>query len=256
MKRPTRPFFLIFISYVFSVGVWAEADILGLTLGMTPDQARSTLQERFKNQLASLKDHSAVYEGLDGTAQRKLRSIFAEIGTDKRRIFERVTVHYTFPPAKPIATHIHRVKHFEPGKEPPFQTVYDALVKKYGEPSLEVSDNPNDPLAQWRGQVARTFVWELDKGKKNCGIHNNTLHFPASIAVDRSVDPQSCAKLFGVTINVSPAIDAVLSATFGLANFALEVQSERDFKVFQDNIKREQLRLAEEQRKHNTAPEL
>lgn len=110
-----------------------NVDIVGLRLGMTPEEVRKTIREhdktfRVNEQRASLQDLPGVTFLSEVTAALDRR---LPVGA-----LDSIGVHFPPPPHKSQAIFINRFKGFEEGTLPLVTTIKDGLIKKYGTPSF------------------------------------------------------------------------------------------------------------------------
>lgn len=122
-----------------------SADIVGLRLGMTPDEVRQAIREHDKN--FKVNEQQASLQGLPGS------TFLSQVagGLDKRLPIgplDSIGVHFPPPPHKSQAMFIHRFTGFEQGNQPLITAIQDALIKKYGTPSF-IREHAGETLLMW-----------------------------------------------------------------------------------------------------------
>lgn len=131
-------------------------DISGVRLGMTPDEARRTLQARSRDY--QLKDHRAP---IDRSGSAPFLSMLT--ATLPERIaagpLESYGVQFAPPPYAGKAIFVERYGVFKPGQEPLLAEVKASLIKKYGEPSY-VDDHARETTLVWAFNPAGTQMME------------------------------------------------------------------------------------------------
>jgi hypothetical protein len=131
-------------------------DISGVRLGMTPDEARRTLQARSRDY--QFKDHRAP---IDRSGSAPFLSMVT--ATLPERIaagpLESYGVQFPPPPHAGKAIFIERYGVFKPGQEPLLADVKASLLKKYGEPSY-VDDHARETTLIWAFNPAGTQMVE------------------------------------------------------------------------------------------------
>ena len=131
-------------------------DIVGLRLGMTPQEARSALLANDPG--AKIEEERRYFVYSDGInhglrSEDFLHSLSTSHLSDNRRSAESLTLDFSPKPTMPRVVGIHRIQDRTPNP-PTGQQYRDALVTKYGK-----------PLSEQSGGVLR---WEFPAGKSNC----------------------------------------------------------------------------------------
>jgi hypothetical protein len=131
-------------------------DISGLRLGMTPDDARRTLQARSRDY--QLKDHRAP---IDRSGSAPFLSMVTAALPERIAAgpLESYGVQFPPPPYASKAIFIERYGVFKPGQEPLLNEVRASLIKKYGEPSY-VDDHARETILVWAFSPAGTQMVE------------------------------------------------------------------------------------------------
>lgn len=121
------------------------ADIVGLRLGMTPDEVQRTLKAH--NPALKVGEERGRLEEIRN--ESFLSMITADLG---KRLpigpVETIAVHFPPQPHAPRAIFLERFSGFPEGQQPLFSTVKDALVRKFGSASF-LRDTGNEIAMLW-----------------------------------------------------------------------------------------------------------
>lgn len=194
-----------------------DADILGVQLGMTPDEAHAALREARPD--ASVSEPSYVTMSIKTPVPAEKPGAYVQgIGINDRQ--DMVRVRFARPPLENVAMSIERNQSLSNADPQTSLEVYrDALIEKYGEPDeAPVSDN----------NLMHHFKWLFPSNRADCypigGLRSAT-EWTTSVA-DLPSAAERCASALVYTLTVQNGIVSRAQARLGNAGvIGLEIES-------------------------------
>lgn len=235
-------------------------DILGIQLGMRPDEFVSNLNNYFKSRII-YKPFDALKDSKDATKGTQITSHNAHIPNED----EVIGVLYTLLPDNPHVMSIARYKTYPVGKEPSLQNVMKALTDKYGQPSMETT-NPMDRGNRQTG-TPRSWVWVLNKDKKNCAMWRGKPTFKGGVPAPRNNliasgvsstpmdtsgnNPDTCSDLLGITVGIFKG-DIVGNISFRMIDTSEMATSPVKWAKYQEQLEQERITRLKAKANSNT----
>ena len=171
-------------------GSTSDMDVIGLRLGMTPEEAKTALQAY--DATMRLDEQHSKLPRLPNSSYLRWISATSKTG-------EQVIVEFAPPPHAPTVINLTRTAKYSEGARPTLDKTLQALKQKYGQPSIDKTDNA----------MMRQLIW----------LHDGTGKIMASAPVDR-IQPctmTSTDQLINVPQHNMPAADCGLALKVLLA---------------------------------------
>ncbi|MDE2515260.1 MAG: hypothetical protein KGL12_04465 [Rhodospirillales bacterium] len=220
---------LALMPYARAQSSGAVPDILGLKLGMTPDQVSSVVKSDLKNP-----SRSPFIGHLALKSYRSPKILFGESYKDGENAQfgelnkEFFFINYSFP-ENPRVIYISRSVAFDQASAPTVQSYVNAAIAKYGKPVA--IDHPGSPSLRitwnWGGNIHETKAYNRANGiYADCTswVQNNNGPFLWLRQINTTFTPAEVAKIYPqCAITMTLEIQTIANNPFLVASVAMQV---------------------------------
>lgn len=229
-----------------------DADIVGLALGMTPEEVRSAIEQHSP----ALKIQES--EGRIPLADGSVRTYVARLSaTSARRRGEEIRVEFAWPPRELRAVSIGRYQEFPIGSRPSGEALREAIVAKYGPPDETKEERPPFVVPSLPGVPSHLgdtqLRWRLDDGRQDCVkiamVPGKGVPRPIRSSL-KGNPPEQCSRM--LIIGLSLMEDGVDKLGSVLVNPELTALMQEEFRELRSRQQQERMR----RQQTDTAPKL